>query len=269
MESSVVDLTAAEVLDSIGDVFAVFDSRTQDSGHISYGLEDPNGDRWFVKTSGGPGASAGGATNQQRRASLRKSAVITKAVHHDALIPAVRLIESSDAVLTVSPWFSGELLHSPRDRRAEPSEPFGRFQRLPADEIVAALTSVIDLHVSLDAAGWTSGDLYDGCLMYDFKNGLIKVIDFEFYQRGSYVNDVGRLPGSTRFMAPEEFTKGAIIDARTTVFNLARMIEIFLMTNHPAHPAAELVARATRHDPAQRPHALGAFQAAWHSATVS
>lgn len=180
------------------------------------------------------------------------------------------MIECPDAVLTVSRWFSGELLHSPRDRRDDPTEPFGRFQRLPADAIVAALSSVIDLHVALDAAGWTSGDLYDGCLMYDFENGSIKVIDFEFYQRGSYTNDVGRLPGSTRFMAPEEFTRGATVDARTTVFTLARMIQILLMTHHPVqHTVAQLVADATMPDPADRPRTLGAFQAQWRGAIAT
>jgi serine/threonine-protein kinase len=34
---------------------------------------------------------------------------------------------------------------------------------------------------------------------------------------------MGRMFGATRFMAPEEFELGAVIDERTTVFTLARI----------------------------------------------
>jgi len=69
--------------------------------------------------------------------------------------------------------------------------------------------------------------------MYAFDTRQIKVIDLESYHRGPYLNEAGRLPGSTRYMAPEEHTRGAMIDARTTVFNLGRMIEIFLTERFP------------------------------------
>ena len=39
---------------------------------------------------------------------------------------------------------------------------------------------------------------------------------------------MGRMSGSTRFMAPEEFQKGRTIDDRTTVFALGRTMSIFL-----------------------------------------
>ena len=37
-----------------------------------------------------------------------------------------------------------------------------------------------------------------------------------------------RLPGSRRFMAPEEFVHGAVIDTRTTVFTLGRAARLLL-----------------------------------------
>ncbi|HXH79703.1 hypothetical protein [Nocardioides sp.] len=187
---------------------------------------------------------------------------------HPALIPAERIMRAHDGVLTLSAWFGGELLHSPRERRDDPDEPFRRFQRLPASEIATALDLVIDLHVRLDAEGWTAGDLYDGCLMYDFPSRTVKVIDFEFYHHGPYRNEVGRLPGSTRFMAPEEFTKGAVIDARTTVFTLAQMIEVFLVHQHVDHPSSALARAATRADPSERPASLLEFQRTWRSVAM-
>jgi len=254
-----------EAVQQIGDVFAIFDSRTQDSGHVSYGVEDAEGRQWFVKTSGDESVSAGGATRGDRAQSLLLSAEVSRAIGHPALIPVERVIQADDGVLTLSAWFGGELLHSPRERRADPDEPFRRFQRLPASDIATALDLVIDLHVRLDAVGWTAGDLYDGCLMYEFPTRTIKVIDFEFYHRGSYRNEIGRLPGSTRFMAPEEFTKGAVIDARTTVFTLGRMIEIFLVEQNVEHASREVARAATYNDPDERPASLLEFQRMWRS----
>lgn len=267
MDETVAAAPMARVVSGLGRTFAVFDAHTQDSGNVSYGVRDDGGTRWFVKTSGDPVDSPGGRPNHERRQSLRRSAAVSHAVSHQALIPVERLIEAADGVLTVSSWFDGQLLHSRPDRRADPDEPFVRFQRLPADEIIRALDSVIDLHVALNDAGWTAGDLYDGSLLYDFTRRAITVIDLESYRQGSYVNTVGWLPGSTRFMAPEEFTKGSLIDARTTIFTLGRMVEVFLLTHHPdQRAAADLAHRATQPDRARRPDSLARFQDEWHAA---
>jgi len=192
---------------------------------------------------------------------------VSTAVEHHALIPVERIVHTVEGVLTVSPWFDDELVRSPAAQRDDPTQAFSRFKSLSTGEIAAALDSVIDLHVELIAAGWLAGDFYDGCLMYDFASRSIKVIDFECYHRGSYVNEVGALPGSTRFMAPEESTKGATVDERTTVFNMGRMIQVLLIDSNPDHPARELSYAATRLDPALRPETLASFQRTWRSVT--
>ena len=45
-------------------------------------------------------------------------------------------------------------------------------------------------------------DLYDGCLIVDLGTGSLKVVDLDTYRRGPSVNDMGRMFGATRFMAP-------------------------------------------------------------------
>lgn len=102
--------------------------------------------------------------------------------------------------------------------------------------------------------------------MYDFDAREVRVIDFESYAPGPYVNEVGRLPGSTRFMAPEEFTKGAHIDARTTVFNLGRMVELLLLEHHDAPAFADVAAAATADSPNDRPPTVRDFQRRWREA---
>ncbi|WP_439936587.1 hypothetical protein ACS3YM_11575 [Nocardia sp. N13] len=255
-----------EVVAGLGQEFARFDTRTQDSGHVSYGVVDAGGRRWFVKTSGDDQVSAGGASRDERARALVRSAEVTHAVAHPALIPVERVLRADDGIVLVTAWFPGELLRSPAERRDDPGEAGNRFARLPADEVAAALDQVIDLHVWLDGAGGLAGDLYDGCLMYDFASRTITVMDFECYRRGSYVNTVGRLHGSTRFMAPEELELGATIDARTTVFTLGRMITLLLLRGHPDHPAREVAALATRPDPLERPQTLARLRELWRSA---
>ena len=83
---------------------------------------------------------------------------------------------------------------------------------------------LIDLHVALAAAGWDASDLYDGCLIVDFPTASLTVIDLDTYRRGPSVNDVGLMFGATKFMAPEEFEFGAVIDERTTAFTLGRLV---------------------------------------------
>jgi serine/threonine-protein kinase len=71
-------------------------------------------------------------------------------------------------------------------------------------------------------------DFYDGCLIYDFARRTIRLCDLDSYRPGPYVLDRDRQYGSTRFMAPEEFAKGATVDERSTVFTLGRAAFVLL-----------------------------------------
>ena len=224
-------------------MFATFDQ--QDSGNISYGAWI-DGQRYFVKTAG-----AVDADHPARVAWLRNAAAIARAVQHPALPVLHRVIESPAGPQLVYDWFEGELLGVPRPRRDDPASSYQRFRALPAHEITAALAEIYELHVALVRAGWIAGDFYDGCLMYDFTTRALRVIDLDNYHQGPYTNTMGRMYGSTRFMAPEEFTLGARIDERTTVFNLGRAALVFL--DEQATPAQRTAAnRACSAEPGDR-----------------
>lgn len=90
--------------------------------------------------------------------------------------------------------------------------------RRPVRENLLAIFDVlIDLHRDLAEAGWVASDLYDGCLIVDFSTSTLHVVDLDNYRSGPSVNDMGRMFGAKRFMAPEEFHLAATIDQRTTV----------------------------------------------------
>jgi serine/threonine protein kinase len=257
-------LTVASVIADLGVVDVTFDGRTQDSGHVSYGIVTPEGRKLFVKTPGGPDVSAAGVTRRERSAALRRAVEVETSVAHPALVSIDAVIEAADGVVVLYEWFDGEHLYSPAAHRDDPATAGARFRRLPAAEIAGALDQVIDLHVALEGAGWIAGDLYDGCLMYDFARRTIKVVDFEAYLRGSTTNDTGRMLGSTRFMAPEEHRQGATIDARTTVYNLGRLVAYFL-ADHRGPELQSVIAMATVADPNHRLATVADLQVAWRA----
>ena len=243
-----------------GDVFVTFD--TQDSGNVSYGVRI-GAQRFFVKTAGRVDDPVPPLDHAARVALLRNAVVLARGCTHHALPRLHEVIESPAGPLLVYDWFDGELLGVPSERRDEPASSFQRFRALPAPAIADALTTIFELHVEL--AGWVAVDFYDGCLMYDFAANELRVIDLDMYARGPFTNTMGRMFGSTRFMAPEEFELGARIDERTTVFNLGRAAFVFLgERGTPGQLAA--ARRACEPDPAARFASVADFAAAFRAA---
>ena len=74
---------------------------------------------------------------------------------------------------------------------------------------------MLDSHVAVANAGFVAVDFYDGSIIYDFENQQVHLCDLDSYRRGPYRLDRDRQYGSTRFMAPEEFERGATVDERT------------------------------------------------------
>jgi len=248
-------------VDQLGEVFTTFD--TQDSGKVSYGVR--RGERrFFVKTAGCVDDPAPTLDHTTRVALLRNAVAIARAVTHRALPRLHDVIESPAGPLLVYDWFDGELLGVPSAQRDDPASSFQRFRALPAPTIANTLTVIYELHAELARAGWVAVDFYDGSLMYDFTAHELRVIDLDMYHRGPFTNPMGRMFGSTRFMAPEEFELGARIDERTTVFALGRAASVFLgERGTPAQRAA--ATRACSPDPSRRFASVADFLAAWSS----
>jgi hypothetical protein len=221
------DLAPAAYLSGAGAIFASFDSRTQDSGNRSYGVE-ANGRRWFVKTAGDPADPKPFLPHGERVALLANARRLAHAVTDPALPTLHGVVQSAWGPMLIYDWVEGELVGAPAARRADPASAFQRFRRLPADELTAAIDTILEVHLKLCGAGWVACDFYDGSLIYDFAARRTWLIDLDSYHLGPFRNDMGRMFGSTRFMAPEEFERGAAIDQRTTVFTLGRAISVFL-----------------------------------------
>ena len=262
------DLAPAAYLAEVGRIFAVFDARTQDSGNVSYGVE-AGGRRWFVKTAGDPAASAF-LPHAARVALLENAARVSRSFAHPALPTLRGIARSAWGPMLVRDWAPGELVGAPAERRSDPVSAFQRFRALPPPELAAAIGVVLEVHVGLCAQGWVAGDFYDGAMIYDFAARRLSLIDLDSYHAGPFVNDMGRMFGSERFMAPEEFERGAVIDERTTVFTLGRTMSVMLgdgalgraaFRGAGAQYAAMLA--ACRPDPAARLQTVAELARAW------
>jgi serine/threonine-protein kinase len=241
-----------EYLAQIGTVFTHIPSY---NGNASFGVQAVDR-RYFVKTAGDPAL----ALHDQRVALLRNAARLASRVRHPSLPKLEHIVESPHGPLLVYRWVDGELLK--RDSAAAQ-----RFRALPVPEIGAALDTIYDLHVQTVAAGWIANDFYDGSLLYDFTARRLSVIDLDTYRDGAFHNDMGRMYGSSRFMAPEEFRLGARIDERTTVFTMGRTALVFLGEDPDRfRGSAEqyaVAARACAPDPGDRYATMAEFRQAW------
>ena len=68
---------------------------------------------------------------------------------------------------------------------------------------------------------------YDGAVIDDVDRRAVHLCDLDDYRPGAYVLDRDRQYGSTRFMASEEFERGAVIDQRMTVYTVGRAAFVF------------------------------------------
>ena len=194
----------------IGRPFRAFEGH--DSHCTSVGVE-VGGARWFVKYS----------DHAAGMASLRRAVQIGNEVRHRVLVPLRGAVDRGDRVLLVYPFVDGEPVRREEDdRRPNP------FYALPLADRARVLLDVIDLHVQLADQGFVAVDLYDGCFMYDYDRRRVWVYDLDEYRPEPFDLAEDRTPGSTRFMAPEEFVRGARIDEITNVFSLGRTAMVLL-----------------------------------------
>jgi serine/threonine-protein kinase len=265
LELQVTQLPPGEFLVSLGQVFAVFDELTQDSGNISYGAL-VQGKRYFLKTAGAPDDPKPPLSHRRRMALLGNAARFRRTIDHPCRPELLAVIESPHGPMLVYVWVDGELLYADRPRRSNPESPFQRFRSLPGDELLGALDVVFDFHRQVAEAGWVASDFYDGSMMYDFVGRSLRLIDLDMYHEGPFTNESGRMFGSTRFMAPEEFERGAVIDEVTNVFTMGRVLDVFLPTVSEGSPFYSLRARACQQDRKKRFPTMGDFHAAWLAA---
>jgi serine/threonine protein kinase, bacterial len=267
-----IEESPSDWLSRIGHVFAEFGAKTQDSGNVSYGVQIGEA-QYFVKTAGDLNDPAPYLSHGDRVGLLRNAVRVARSCSHSSLPTLRRVIESPIGPMLVYDWRDGERIGVPRERRHDPQSSYERFRHLPPALIFNVLDTLYDLHRELARLGWIAVDFYDGSLLYNFATHRLSVIDLDNYHPGPFVNTMGRMFGSSRFMAPEEFELGAIIDERTNVFVMGRAAALFLGDGTLSRAAFRgpvslhrVIVRACEAEPSARFQSIAEFYDAWQSA---
>jgi len=242
----------------------------QDSGCVSY-VVTQRSRRLFVKS----------ARTDAGQDSLRRAEALHRAIRHPVLPRLLHTFRAADAPVHVYEGVPGEILYDyvsmdGERGRSDPSSPHRRFRNLPVGRILEALDAVFNLHVAIAAAGFVAVDFYDGCILHDFDGHRTWVCDLDEYRPGPFNLDAERLPGSRRFMAPEELVRDSTIDQRTNVFTLGRTAAVFLGGGNLNSPdwrggeaLREVARRATSPERVRRYETVAGFVKAWGRAAGS
>ena len=199
-------------LEAYGEPFEVYDQ--QDSGNICFGVRSGEEKR-FIKVAGASTARAS-VTPEEAIRRMRECSAVWHALKHPALLGLIEDKPVPGGYVQVFEYFEGRCM-SPMYGEHE------RFMALPVEEKLGIYETVLAFHEHVSKCGYVAIDFYDGCVLYNFDTRQTQLCDVEFYRPGPLVNEMGRMWGSSRFMSPEEFTLGAVIDERSNVYTMGQM----------------------------------------------
>jgi len=259
---------------NMGEVFTVFDE--QDSGNICFGIEK-DGMKKFVKYAGAKTKEYTGHP-EEAIVRLKKSIPVYQELEHKHLIRLLEYFEVKSGYVLVFEWFEGECLHShwsfpPPHKYTDPASPYYRFKQLSIDQRLKSFKSILEFHLHVEQKHYVAIDFYDGSILYDFTNHLTKICDIDLYRKKPFINTMGRLWGSTRFMSPEEFEWGAAIDERSNVFTMGAIafgllggeLDRSLSKWKAGQDRYQAAMKAVKADRCERYATIEEFHAAWES----
>ena len=220
-----------DFLHDYGKVFTVFDKN--DSGNISFGV-DNNGKKFFIKVGGVQTLYMDENHKiESVISSLIYAADIYKTLRHQSLINLIDNKEIQNGYILVFDWINGECMneHWTYDKipkYTHEKSAFYRYIRLEQKYLIKSINEIFEFHQFIASKNYVAIDFYDGSVMYDFVSNKTTICDIDFYSKSPYINNMGRLWGSSMFMSPEEFTKGSIIDEITNVYTIGATAFVFL-----------------------------------------
>ena len=193
-----------------GKVFKVYDD--QDSGNICFGIINEN-KKYFVKFAGAPTDRAS-VSAEEAIVILKHSASIYNDLAHPNLIKLIDAKAAGNGFALTYEWAEAECMHAmyPLSRK--------KFLQMPVEKRLLVFADILDFFLNTAKHGYVAIYFYDGCIMYDFKTEKTFICDIDLFEKSPYINNMGRLWGSSRFMSPEEFQLGAVIDEVTNVYTM-------------------------------------------------
>ena len=197
-------------LKKYGKAFKVFDD--QDSGNICFGMADGESRR-FIKFAGAPTVRACVSANEAIDR-IKNTLTIYQDLAHPILLKCIGAEEIGGGFAMIFEWIDGDCMGRQYPLSRE------KFMKIPLDRRLQVFDDILSFHAHVAEQKYVAIDFYDGCILYDVSIGRTVICDIEFYAKGPYVNNMGRMWGSSRFMSPEEFQLGAVLDEITNVYTM-------------------------------------------------
>lgn len=226
---------------------------------------EQEGRRYFLKYAGARPLCFDGEPSEAVRL-LEKSAQVIRDLAHPALLPLLWDGPVAGGYALLFPWTDALCMGKQYPTRAA-------FLALPVEKKLAVFQAVLAFHRHVAERGYVSVDFYDGCVMYEEETGRPLLCDVDAYHRTPFFNPVGRMWGSSRFMAPEEYQKGAPVDERTMVYTMGSFaFELFSpegreLSLWPLSPAAwKCAGKAASSQLENRYPTLRSLEEAWNRA---
>jgi serine/threonine-protein kinase len=135
-------------------------------------------------------------------------------LEHPTLTKLIDADEIGGGFAMVFEWIEGDCMGRQYPESRE------RFMQMPFDIRLQMFDDILAFHAHAAKINYAAIDFYDGCIMYDPNTGRTVICDIECYSKSPYINNMGRMWGSSRFMSPEEFQLGAVIDEITNVYTM-------------------------------------------------
>lgn len=191
-----------------GKVFRVLDN--QDSGNLCFGVQNSI-NRYFIKFAGASTEQYSG-TPEDAIVQLKVTVPLYQDLAHPNLIKLIKADEIGGGFAVVFEWTDGECMGRmyPLSRK--------KFLQMPLETKLRVFEDILSFHAHVNAKGYVAVDFYDGSIMYDFTKNKTVICDIDLYAKMPYINNMGRMWGSSRFMSPEEFELGAEINEITNVY---------------------------------------------------
>jgi len=247
-----------------GKVFKVFDEQ---GINVCFGVDDGT-HRYFVKFAGAKPVNFDACNGDTAFAidCLQNAVAVYRDLKHPSLIKYVKSETIGGGYAAVFDWVDAkgiEPLNSPD---------YLKFMQMPIDAKIQAFEDIVAFHAHVAAKGYVALDFYDGSILYDYDAGKVIICDIDFYQKSPYIGDIG-LWGSTRFVSPEECTKGATMDEITNVYTMgATAFSLFayddrLQEKWPLNMQLyEVAKKAVNDERATRQQSIAQFIAEWDAA---
>ena len=145
---------------------------------------------------------------------MKATVPVYEALRHKNLIEYVTSEEIGGGFAVIFKWAGGECMGRmyPASRQ--------KFMAMPTETKLRVFRDILSFFDYVASAGYVAIDFYDGSIMYDFDNKHTTICDIDFYRKIPCKNDMGRMWGSSRFMSPEEYKLGAVLDEITNVYTV-------------------------------------------------